>query len=264
MSGRRGKSYHLGPAGEVYLAVRGWTHPTIADVFSRFRLLMGNSPSHSALADSLKTLLRAKKIKVSKSVLVRFLGCVDFFAPWFAHTGQVTLISWEKLGKDLRRTADDPREPDLDPIVLPLWELIRACLLEERSVGTDQPALTAVREVLEEVRSQSSDTARDLMHFKETGCQTSLPTVDSECNSASSESEGEEGDFPLKSRPPSYTQLRQKLEAASTRPLVPTAPPTTLSPVQDPGGPARAFFGFLRGPGRASGLLEYDGAPTNL
>lgn len=181
------------------------------------------------LINPLKALLRSKGIKVSKTTLVRFLGSVDFFAPWLTHEGQITLESWEKLGKDLRRTVNDPQEPDIDPVVLPLWELLRACLQEERSVGADRPTLTAVREALEEVRSQSSDGARDLIQFKDTGCQTSSLASGSECGSASSESEGE-GDGDPKSPPPTYAQLRQKLKDACLRPLVPTAPPIDVVP----------------------------------
>lgn len=199
---------------------------------------MGNTSSHSELVTPLKALLRSKGIKVSKSTIVDFLGCIDFFAPWFAHTGQITLSCWEKLGKDLRRTAEDPKEPDLNPMIIPLWDLVRACLQEEGSAGAGGSALAAVRDIFEEVRSQSSDGARDLMQFKEAGCQTSLKASDSEPSSSSSDSEGEGGNK-LKSPPSSYTQLRRKLRAATiAADAVPTVPPGGYSFNYQPEGAA--------------------------
>lgn len=213
------------------------------DVFSLLYFKMGNLSSHSALVNPLETLLCSKGIRVSKSTLIDFLGCIDFFAPWFAHTGQITLSSWEKLGRDFRRTADDPKEPDLNPMVLPLWGLVRACLKEEGAMGSHGLALEAARNVLEEVRSHSSDAARDLIHFKETGCRTSLSAPDSGPSPASSDSEEEDDDDP-ESPPPSYVLPRGKQKAATANafPLVPTAPPGDLVPncqfgdIAPPGG----------------------------
>lgn len=181
---------------------------------------MGNAPSQSNLIAPLKALLRNKGIKVSRSTIAEFLGSIDFFAPWFAHTGQITLSCWEKLGQDLRRTAEDPKEPDLNPMVIPLWDLVRACLREEGSTRTSDPALAAARDTFEEVRSQKSESAQDLIEFKEIGCQTSLAAPDSESGASSSDAEGE-GDSPHKSPPPLYSRLRRRLRAADAAPAAP-------------------------------------------
>lgn len=203
---------------------------------------MGNLPSQSALIDPLNALLRNKGIRISKSTLAEFLGSIDFFAPWFASSGHISLSSWEKLGRDLRRTAEDPQEPDFNPMVLPLWDLVRACLKEEGSEGARGSAIAAVRNAFEEVRSHSSD---------DTGCQTSRPASDTGPDSASSDSEGE-GDGDHKSPPPSYTQLRRRSGAvvagACAPPLVPpTAPPGGLFVDRQMENMAPSSDGFANG-----------------
>lgn len=192
---------------------------------------MGNLPSHSALVDPLKALLRSKGIKVSRTTLNDFFGCIHFFAPWFAHTGHVTIGSWEKLGKDLRRVESDPTEPDLDPMVIPLWELVWACLKEEKPDGPRHSALGAVRAALQEVRSQSSESKQDLIEFRETGCQTSFdpPAAMSAAGESDSDSEEEEKDIKDGGREaplPSYSQLRRELRGlATSAPCAPSAGP---------------------------------------
>ena len=42
-----------------------------------------------------------KNLKVKKSTLERFLEECDTIAPWFTISGNLTMPSWEKLGRDL-------------------------------------------------------------------------------------------------------------------------------------------------------------------
>ena len=61
---------------------------------------MGSSPLHPIFL-ALQELLNSKGLKLKKGTLERFLGEVDLVAPWFVVSGNLTMASWEKLGKDL-------------------------------------------------------------------------------------------------------------------------------------------------------------------
>lgn len=115
---------------------------------------IGQSES-SPLLSPLKTLLKQRGILVRKSSLLRFLEDVATFAPWFKHTGGLTLSCWIKLGHDIDRA----RRTGLcmDPILVPIWETVRACLEAEAATGLGPTlVLEQAREALRESRSASS------------------------------------------------------------------------------------------------------------
>ena len=64
---------------------------------------MGASSSHPIFL-ALNELLRSKNLKIKWSTLERFLD--DTSAPWFAASGNLTVPSWEKLGRDLYFAAE--------------------------------------------------------------------------------------------------------------------------------------------------------------
>lgn len=61
---------------------------------------MGNSPL-CPVKTALRELLKAKGLKLKDRVLESFLQEVDTITPWFTVPGQLTLSSWDKLGRDL-------------------------------------------------------------------------------------------------------------------------------------------------------------------
>ncbi|XP_077013027.1 endogenous retrovirus group K member 24 Gag polyprotein-like [Tamandua tetradactyla] len=93
---------------------------------------MGQSESSPLLAP-LMTLLKRRGLSVKKSSLLRFLDDVTVFAPWFAQTGSLSLPSWIKLGHDMDRARRTGL--CLDPILVPVWETVRACLEAEAATG---------------------------------------------------------------------------------------------------------------------------------
>lgn len=66
---------------------------------------MGNGSSHP-LHKALKALLKTKGLKLRDKTLQDFLDQLDRVAPWFAVTGNLTLASWDKLGKDVERAEE--------------------------------------------------------------------------------------------------------------------------------------------------------------
>ncbi|XP_063113037.1 endogenous retrovirus group K member 113 Gag polyprotein [Cavia porcellus] len=109
---------------------------------------MGNA-ARKPLADSLRVLLRTRGIYMNRVTFSRFLDHINDIAPWFWPTGSLTLPSWEKLGGDLRCAQERGL---LDPMVLPLWEMIRACLTDEQI-----PGLHTARQAFDKARSECSE-----------------------------------------------------------------------------------------------------------
>ena len=66
---------------------------------------MGASSSHPIFL-ALNELLRSKNLKIKRSTLERFLEECDTIAPWFVASGNLTVPSWEKLGRDLDFAAE--------------------------------------------------------------------------------------------------------------------------------------------------------------
>ncbi|XP_077003393.1 endogenous retrovirus group K member 10 Gag polyprotein-like [Tamandua tetradactyla] len=115
---------------------------------------MGQSES-SPLLSSLKTLLKHRGISVRKSSLQRFIDDVFTFAPWFITTGSLSLPSWIKLGRDIDRARRTGL--GMDPILVPVWETVRACLEAEAATGLGPTlALEQARDALRDAQSASS------------------------------------------------------------------------------------------------------------
>ena len=108
---------------------------------------MGKAVS-APLAESLKTLLKATGIAVGKDTLRGFLTHCNNVAPWFWPPESLTLPSWEKLGGDIYFAKE---QGEIDPMVMPIRELIRACLEDEK-----MPGLLAARHAFAKARSESS------------------------------------------------------------------------------------------------------------
>lgn len=88
------------------------------------------------LALSLRMLLGARGIRMEKQTVLQFFKCINDLAPWFLPTGSLTLPSWEKLGRDIQFAEE--QGTGVDPMVRPIWEMVRACLRTESMVGAAQ------------------------------------------------------------------------------------------------------------------------------
>ena len=117
---------------------------------------MGNSPSHP-LHKALKALLKSRGLKLRDKTIQDFLEQIDRVAPWFAVSGNLSLASWDKLGKDVERAEE---QATVSGGIRPLCRLIRACLEERcfrKIVQEGQAALDSVKEE----RSTSSKAASE-------------------------------------------------------------------------------------------------------
>ncbi|MEJ1284676.1 hypothetical protein NN561_015663 [Cricetulus griseus] len=123
---------------------------------------MGTSISHPIFV-ALNELLRSKGLKLKRSTLANFLEQVDITAPWFANTGQLTVLSWEKLGRDLDFAWEQGM---LKPGVHSIWRLVRGCLEDKRcseAVEQGQAALDS----LQEERSEKANSEKIYPSLKE-------------------------------------------------------------------------------------------------
>lgn len=115
---------------------------------------MGASPS-CPMKLAIQELLRTRGIKIKDKVIAQFLQEVDTVAPWFATVGDVTIHSWEKLGKDLDLAWEQKK---LKGGVRRVWRMIRSCLEDEdcrEAVQASAEALEAVKEARSERSSMS-------------------------------------------------------------------------------------------------------------
>ncbi|KAM6202369.1 endogenous retrovirus group K member 24 Gag polyprotein-like [Rhynchocyon petersi] len=109
----------------------------------------GDYPSHPIFT-ALDELLKARSLRIKRSSIQKFLDDVDGAAPWFAVSGSLTGLSWEKLGKDLH-VAEERGE--LSPGTKLLWGLIRECLTD----GSCTDAIEKGQEVLEQFQEKYSE-----------------------------------------------------------------------------------------------------------
>lgn len=170
---------------------------------------MGNVDS-APLARSLRTLLKSRDISLGKQIILSFLKNVNTFAPWFWHTGTLTLPSWEKLGNDIRLAEE---EGVIDPMVRPIWEMVRACLrAADTNFPPSQGALSEARRVLEKARSEASEEGSE---------------VDSESSldSDGEDSEEDEGKTKPKTKWPPNSRVGATEKKGETCPASPSAPP---------------------------------------
>ncbi|KAL6038946.1 hypothetical protein STEG23_010035 [Scotinomys teguina] len=99
---------------------------------------------------ALQELLQAKKLKIKKSTLERFLEECDSVAPWFAVSDNLTVPSWEKLGRDLDFAYE---QGTLRVGVRPVWNLVRGCLEDQRC----SDALECGKAALEQLQEEQSE-----------------------------------------------------------------------------------------------------------
>ncbi|KAL6031123.1 hypothetical protein STEG23_024739 [Scotinomys teguina] len=95
-------------------------------------------------------LLKSKNLKIKKSTLERFLEECDAVAPWFAVSGSLTVLSWDKLGRDLDFAAE---QGTLRAGVRPISKMVRGCLEDQRCSEAIEYGKIAL-ERLEEERSE--------------------------------------------------------------------------------------------------------------
>ena len=81
---------------------------------------------------------------------------MDIIAPWFANTGQLTVPSWEKLGRDLDFAWE---QGALKPGVRPVWRLVRGCLEDKRCNEAVEQGRAAL-DSLQEERSERSNSEK--------------------------------------------------------------------------------------------------------
>ncbi|MEJ1277619.1 hypothetical protein NN561_008536 [Cricetulus griseus] len=133
---------------------------------------MGVSISYPIFV-ALNELLRSKGLKLKRSTLDNFLEQVDIIAPWFANTGQLTVPSWEKLGRDLDFAWE---QGTLKPGVRSIWRLVRGCLEDKRcseAVEQGQAALDSLQEERSEKANSEKKIYPSLKELEETESSSS-------------------------------------------------------------------------------------------
>ena len=117
---------------------------------------MGASSSHPIFL-ALNEWLRSKNLKLKRSTLEQFLGEVDVAAPWFATSGHLNLLSWDKLGRDLDFAFE---QGTLKGGVRPVWKLVRSCLSDQRCSAAVENGRAAL-EGLQEERSEKAASEKN-------------------------------------------------------------------------------------------------------
>ncbi|XP_063099343.1 endogenous retrovirus group K member 5 Gag polyprotein-like [Cavia porcellus] len=110
------------------------------------------------LAVLLWLLLKVRGIRIDKQTVLQFFECINGLAPWFLPTGSLTLPSWDKLGCDIQFAGEQGM--GVNPMVRPIWEMVRACLKAKSMVGTAQ-GLKKARHAFERACSESSRGASE-------------------------------------------------------------------------------------------------------
>ena len=96
---------------------------------------------------------------MKRSTITRFTEAVETYAPWFPISGHLTLPSWDKLGKDLDFAFE---RGDLETGILPLWALVRSCLLDKSCRDLVESGQNALQDLQEE-RSQRGSVDGDAL-----------------------------------------------------------------------------------------------------
>jgi len=78
--------------------------------------------SHSVIT-ALQSVLKQCELKISTKTLECFVKEVDRVAPWYACSGSLTLVSWEKLRGDLVREQQNGK---LKVGTMALWKLVKS------------------------------------------------------------------------------------------------------------------------------------------
>ena len=122
---------------------------------------MGALSSHPIFL-ALNELLCSKNLKLKRSTLEQFLGEIDVAAPWFATSGHLNLLSWDKLGRDLNFAFE---QKTLKGWVRPVWKLVQSCLSDQRcsaTVANGRAALEVLQEeISEKATSEKTHSGKD-------------------------------------------------------------------------------------------------------
>lgn len=89
---------------------------------------MGQGNSRQLFAQMLKTMLRARGIKVGHLQLERFLNFVEQVCPWFPEEGTVNIETWKQVGERLQGYYAAHGLNKVPADTFGLWTLIRDCL----------------------------------------------------------------------------------------------------------------------------------------
>ncbi|XP_031215363.1 endogenous retrovirus group K member 7 Gag polyprotein-like [Mastomys coucha] len=116
---------------------------------------MGVSQSHPIFL-ALQELLLARKLKIKKSTLERFLSECDAVAPWFVVSGNLTVSCWDKLGRDLEFAWE---QGTLKKGVKPIWKMVRSCLEDQKCCKEIEEGQSAL-EQLQEERSEKAESEK--------------------------------------------------------------------------------------------------------
>ena len=111
---------------------------------------MGSSQS---VIPTLEAILGQRAIKIGTKTLRSFVKEVDRVAPWYACSGSLTIVSWNKLGKDLDRHQVDR---DLRLGTKAIWKLVKNCLEDENC----KEAVSEGQVTLEGVQDSTSENER--------------------------------------------------------------------------------------------------------
>jgi hypothetical protein len=102
---------------------------------------------------TLQSVQRQHGLKVSTKTLEGFVKEIDLIAPWFACSGSLTILSWEKLRGDLVREQENGK---LKAGTMPLLKLVRSCLKNEEC----QQVVKAGQKILDEIQESLSEVER--------------------------------------------------------------------------------------------------------
>lgn len=82
----------------------------------------------------------------------------EAIAPWFAASGNLTVASWDKLGKDLDFAQE---QGTLRPGVRTVWRLVRSCLEDQKCCQAAIEKGQAALETLQEERSEKQQSEKE-------------------------------------------------------------------------------------------------------
>lgn len=121
---------------------------------------------------AMKGMLKERKLPIQEDILIKFLKEIDKVAPWFSTSGSLDLISWGRLGADLKQSKEEGK---LGPGTWPLYKMISACLTDERCrdhIKQGQQALAEHQDSLSEAEREKGKEKRIKSREKEKGRRT--------------------------------------------------------------------------------------------
>ena len=89
----------------------------------------GTTLSPREIYRSIQVLLRQRDLKISSSTVATIVKDTVNVSPWFAASGDLTLPSWNRLGRDLEQA-----EGKIGRGTLPFWRMVQDCLKEECNI----------------------------------------------------------------------------------------------------------------------------------